>query len=117
MAFTVIGNTIRLAPTAGPVANVANVVTKTNTFRITNASSTIYAYAGVFNTYAEAIAMDHPAVGTDGGGFILAPNESTTVIANFGLQLLKDQANVYCSAITSTGSTAVFFTPVAPGSA
>jgi hypothetical protein len=116
MALTVIGNTKALTPAGGLTANVANVATKTNTFHITNASSTVYAYVGVFPTYAEAIAMDHPSVGTDGGGTILTPNESMTIIGNFGTQLLANQANVYVSAITATGTTSVFFTPVAPGS-
>jgi hypothetical protein len=116
MSFTVVGNTKVLTPAGGTTANVGNVATKTNTFHITNASSTVYAYVGVFPTYAEAIAMDHPTVGTDGGGTILTPNESMTIIGNFGLQTLAGQANVYISAVTATGSTSVFFTPIAPGS-
>ena len=116
MALTVTGSTRVLSPAAGTTANVGNVATQTNTFHVLNASSTVYAYVGVFPTYAEAIAMDHPTVGTDAGGIPLAPNESMTVIGNFGLQTLAGQANVYVSAITAAGSTSVFFTPVAPGS-
>ena len=116
MSLTVAGSTRVLSPAAAATANVGNVATKTNTFHILNASSTVYAYVGVFPTYAEAAAMDHPLVGTDAGGIPLAPNESMTVIGNFGLKTLADQANVYVSAITNTGTTSVFFTPVVPGS-
>lgn len=116
MAITVVGKTAALSPAGGTTANVANVVAKTNTFHITNASSSVYAYVGVFATYAEAIAMDHPSVGTDGGGTIITPNGSNTLIGNFGLQALADQSTVYVAAITASGSTSVFATPVAPGS-
>jgi hypothetical protein len=116
MAITVIGNTKVLTPAGGTAANVGNIATKTNTFHITNASSTVYAYVGIFSDYASAAAMDHPSVGTDGGGTIFAPNESMTLMGNFGASTLATQANVYISAITATGSTSVFFTPVAPGS-
>lgn len=116
MSIVVAGNTRVLQPAAGPTANVGNVATKTTTFHVLNASSTVYAYVGVFSNYADAIAMDHPLVGTDGGGIPLAPNESMTIIGNFGQALMATQANVYVSAITNTGSTSVFFTPVAPGS-
>jgi hypothetical protein len=116
MSLTVTGGTVRLAPAAAATANVGNVVSKTNTFHVLNASSSVYAYVGVFPTYAEAAAMDYPGSGTDLGGLPLAPNESMTVIGNFGLQTLGTQANVYVSAITASGSTAVFFTPVVPGS-
>ena len=116
MSMTAIGNTVKLAPAAGVTANVGNVATKTTTFHVLNASSTVYCYVGVFPTYAAAIAMDYPGVGTDAGGLPLAPNESMTVIGNFGLGALATQANVYVSAITAAGTTAVFFTPLAPGS-
>ena len=117
MAITVIGNTTVLTPSGASTANVANVATKTNTFHVTNASSTVYAYVGIYPDYASAAAMDHPTSGTDGGGTILTPNESMTIIGNFGLQTLGSQANVYLAAITYTGATSVFATPVAPGSA
>jgi len=116
MAITVVGSTKALTPAGGTTANVGNVVTKTTTFHVTNASSTVYAYVGVFPTYAEALAMDHPSVGTDAGGLILAPNESMTIAGNFGPAQLATQANVYVAAITATGSTSVFFTPVDAGS-
>ena len=116
MALTVTGSTRVLSPAAGTTANVGNVATQTNTFHVLNASSTVYAYVGVFPTYAEAIAMDHPTVGVDGGGTIITPNGSETIIGNFGLQTLAGQDNVYVAAITATGSTSVFATPVAPGS-
>jgi hypothetical protein len=106
------GNTVRLAPAAGPTANVANVATSTNTFHFLNASSSVYAYVGVFNTYAQAIAMDHPTVGTDGGGLPLAPNESMTITGNFGIN--PNPGNVFVAAITAVGTTTVFATPVAP---
>lgn len=105
-----IGNTVALTPAGGTTANVANVATRTNTFHITNASSSVYAYVGVFPTYAQAIAMDHPTVGSDGGGVILTPNESMTITGNFGTT--GDTSTVYVAAITATGSTSVFATPL-----
>ena len=114
MSLTIVGNTVALTPAAGTTANVGNVNTRTTTFHVTNASSTVYAYVGIFPTYAEAIAMDHPSVGTDGGGTILTPNESMTISGNFGPALLATQSNVYVAAITATGTTSVFFTPLAP---
>jgi hypothetical protein len=116
MALTVTGLSRVLTPAAGATANVGNVATQTNTFHVANASSTVNVYVGIFPTYAQAIAMDHPSVGTDAGGTILLPNESMTIIGNFGLQTLAGQANVYIAAITAVGTTNVFFTPVAPGS-
>ena len=115
MTVQVAGNTTVLNPNGGASANVANVVTRTNTFNFTNASSTVYAYVGVFPTYAQAAAMDHPTVGTDAGGVIIVPNGSIVVAGNFGLD--ATQANVYVAAITATGTTQVFATPVNPGSA
>ena len=114
MSLIVIGNTVALAPNASNIANVANVTTQSTTFSVTNASATVYAYVGVFSTYAAAAAMDHPSVGTDAGGIILPPNGSLTLQGNFGPGAIV--GNVYCSAITNTGSTTVFFTPVASGS-
>jgi len=116
MSLTVTGGTVRLAPAAAATANVGNVASKTNTFHILNASSSVYAYVGVFSNYADAIAMDYPGAGTDLGGLPLAPNESMTVIGNFGLGTLATQANVYVAAVTASGSSTVFFTPVVPGS-
>ena len=116
MSITVVGNTKVLTPAGGVTANVGNVATKTNTFHVTNASATVYAYVGVFANYANAAAMDHPTVGSDAGGTILTPNESMTISGNFGSALLADQAQVYVAAITATGATTVFFTPVAMGS-
>ena len=114
MSLISVGNTIVLAPAAGATANVANVTTRTTTFHVLNASSSVYAYVGVFNSYTTAIAMDHPLVGSDATGIPLAPNESMTVAGNFGLP--STQSNVFVSAITNTGTTSVFFTPVAAGS-
>jgi hypothetical protein len=116
MSIIVSGNTVKLVPAAGVTANVANVATKTNTFHVLNASSTVYTYVGVFNNYTDAIAMDYPATNTDGGGIPFAPNESMTITGNFGLNTLSTQANVYVAAITAVGTTSVFFTPVSPGS-
>lgn len=116
MAITVVGSTIALTPAGGATANVGNVTTKTNTFHITNASATVYAYVGVFPTYAEAIAMNHPSAGVAGAGTIITPGGHDTITGNFGTQQLADQTNVYVAAITAAGSTSVFFTPVAPGS-
>lgn len=117
MSITVIGDTVKLAPAAAITANVGNVATRTNTFHVLNASTTVYVYVGVFSNYADAAAMNHPNTGGVGGGSPLAPNESMTLIGNFGTSLLATQANVYVSAITYSGTTSAFFTPVAPGSA
>lgn len=116
MSIIAVGNTVRLAPAAAATANVGNVITTTNTFHVLNASSTVYTYVGVFNNYAAAAAMDYPSAAGDAGGIPLAPNESMTVTGNFGTAGLATNANVYVSAITATGTTSVFFTPVAPGS-
>jgi hypothetical protein len=107
-----VGNTIRLAPAGAAVANVANVATGTNTFHFLNASSTVYAYVGVFNNYTAANAMIYPATGVSGGGLPMAPNESMTVIGNFGIN--PNPGNVFIAAITASGTTAVFATPVTP---
>ena len=106
------GKTVALTPAGSTTANVANVATSTNTFHFLNASSTVYAYVGVFKTYAAAAAMDHPTVGTDGAGLPLAPNESMTITGNFGIN--PNPGTVYVAAITATGSTSVFATPIAP---
>ena len=114
MSIVAVGNTVRLAPAAGATANVANVATRSTTFHVLNASATVYTYVGVFNDYNTALAMDYPSVAGDAGGIPLAPNESMTITGNFGQP--STAANVYVSAITATGTTSVFFTPVAPGS-
>lgn len=110
MAIQAIGNTVRLGPAGGTTANVANVATRTNTFHVLNASSTVYTYVGVFDNYAAAIAMDYPTVGTDAGGVPLAPNESMTIQGNYNPAAIV--SNVYISAITATGTTTVMFTPI-----
>jgi hypothetical protein len=60
--------------------------------------------------------MTYPNVGSPAGGTILTPNESMTISGNFGPALLATQGNVYVAAITASGTTSVFFTPVAIGS-
>ena len=110
-AIIAIGNTRVLTPAAGPVANVGNIAARTTTFHVANASSTVNVYVGIFETYAEAIAMDHPSSGTDAGGIILLPNESMTIAGNFGLT--ANSTTVYVAAITNVGTTSVFFTPIA----
>jgi hypothetical protein len=114
MSVIVIGNTTKLAPNASSTANVANVATQTTTFHVCNATSNVYAYVGIFSTYAAAAAMDYPGVGSDAGGMILVPNESMTIEGNFGPAAIV--GNVYCAAITASGTASVFFTPVAIGS-
>ena len=114
MSLVAVGNTTVLTPAAGATANVGNVSTRTTTFHVLNASTTVYAYVGVFDNYTTAIAMDHPLVGADATGIPLAPNESMTITGNFGTS--ANTATVYVSAITNTGTTSVFFTPVAAGS-
>ena len=114
MTMVVVGNTKALTPAGGITANVGNVSTRSTTFHVTNASATVYAYVGIFDNYAAAIAMDHPTVGTDAGGTILVPNESMTLTGNFGTN--ANTSIIYVSAITATGATTVFFTPVAAGS-
>jgi hypothetical protein len=114
MSIVAVGNTVKLAPSAGVAANVGNVSTRTTTFHVLNANASVYCYVGVFSDYATAAAMDYPGVGTDAGGIPLAPNESMTICGNFGQP--STQANIYVAAITATGTTSVFFTPVAAGS-
>jgi len=114
MSLISVGKTVRLNPTGGTTANVANVETRTTTFHVLNANASVYAYVGVFSNYADAIAMDHPTVGADATGIPLAPNESMTIAGNFGLP--STEANVYVAAITATGTTIVYATPVAAGS-
>ena len=114
MSLVSVGNTTVLSPAAGATANVGNVSTRTTTFHVLNANASVYAYVGVFSTYAQAIAMDHPTVGADATGIPLAPNESMTITGNFGTS--ANTATVYVSAITAAGTTSVFFTPVAAGS-
>lgn len=104
--------TVVLSPAAAATANVANVATGTNTFHFLNASASVYTYVGVFNTYAAAAAMDHPTVGADATGIPLAPNESMTIVGNFGIN--PNPGNVFVAAITATGSTSVFATPITP---
>jgi hypothetical protein len=99
-----------LSPAAGPTANVANVATGTNTFHFLNTSTTVFAYVGVFNTYAAAIAMDHPLVGADATGIPLAPSESMNITGNFGIN--PNPGTVYVAAITNAGTTNVFATPI-----
>ena len=104
------GKTVVLSPAGAATANVANVATATNTFHFLNASASVYAYVGVFKTYAEAIAMDHPTAGADATGIPFAPNESMTITGNFGIN--PNPGNVFVAAITATGSTSVFATPI-----
>lgn len=99
-----------LSPAGGTTANVANVATATNTFHFLNASTSVYTYVGVFPTYAEAIAMDHPTAGTEATGIPMSPNESLTLTGNFGIN--PNPGTVYVAAITATGSTSVFATPI-----
>lgn len=105
------GKTV-VIPAGTAAANVANVATGTNTFHILNASSTIYAYVGVFNTFTAANTMDHPSTGVDGFGIPLAPNESMTITGNFGIN--PNPGTVYVSAITASGTTNIFATPITP---
>ena len=107
-----VGKTVVLTPAAAATANVANVATGTNTFHFLNASTTVFAYVGVFNTYAAAAAMDHPLVGADANGIPLAPLESMTIAGNFGIN--PNPGNVFIAAITNVGATSVFATPVTP---
>jgi len=104
------GKTVVLSPAGAATANVANVATATSTFHILNASASAYAYVGVFQTYAEAIAMDHPTVGAGATGIPFAPNESMTITGNFGIN--PNPGTVYVAAITASGTTAVFATPI-----
>lgn len=109
--ITPIGNTVVLNPLGGTTANVANVATRTNTFHVVNLSPTANVYVGIFPTYAQAIAMDHPSIGTDGGGIPLTGGESMLLGGNFGTTSSTD--TVYVAAITAVNGAAVLATPVA----
>jgi hypothetical protein len=115
-AIVVIGPTKVLTPAAGTTANVGNVATRSTTFHVANPSTTVNAYVGIFNNYADAIAMDHPTVGSDAGGLIITPGESMIIEGNFGASSLGPNANVYVAAITATGTASIFFTPVSENS-
>ena len=107
--ITPIAKTVAISATT--TVAVANVAVNTTTFHVANASSSVYAYVGIFKTYAEAAAMDHPSSGTDGFGVLFTPNESMSIQGNFGLP--STQTMVYVAAITATGTTSVFATPIA----
>ena len=105
-----IGNGVAITTTT--TVAVANIATGTNTFRFVNANASVYSYVGVFKTYAEAAAAHHPVAGTPGNLMLVAPNESVNLVGNFGIN--PNPGTVYVSSITATGSTTVFFTPLAP---
>jgi len=107
-AITPVAKTVALSATT--TVAVANVATNTNTFHFLNASSSVYAYVGVFPTYAEAAAMVHPSTGTAGNGIPLSANESMTIRGDFGTT--GSTSTVYIAAITATGTTSVFATPI-----
>lgn len=107
MTFIVKGNAQAIS--TGTVANAVSFITpSTHTFEVTNASSTIYSYVGLFTTNV-ASTFSHPAVGASGQGFIIAPNQTRTISADVGAAY---SGNIWAMAITATGSTTTFFTPV-----
>ena len=97
------------AITTGTTANVVlfqNSVS--NTFDITNASTTVYAYVGVFNSNVQGT-FNHPTAGSANIGLILTPGQTRTVTGNFNQGV---PGNVWVASITNTGSTSVIATPV-----
>lgn len=105
--FVVKGNAQAIS--TGTVANaVVFTNPSTHTFEVTNASTTIYSYVGLFTTNI-ASTFSHPSVGTSGAGFIIPPNTSRTISADVGAAY---SGNVWAVAITATGATTTFFTPV-----
>lgn len=97
------------AVSTGLTANAVVFTTPlTHTFEVTNASSTVYSYVGLFPTNVAATFV-HPTVGTSGQGFIIPPNTSKTISLDAGAAY---SGNVWAVAITATGSTTTFFTPV-----
>jgi hypothetical protein len=106
-SITVVGN--GQAITTGTTANVVlfqNSVS--NTFDITNASTTVYAYVGVFNSNVQT-SFHHPSVGSANIGLVLTPGQTRTVTGNFNQ---GEPGNVWVASITNTGSTTVFATPI-----
>jgi hypothetical protein len=101
-----------IALTTTTTVSVANVACATNTFRFVNANASVYSYVGVFNNYADAAAAHHPVAGTPGNLLVVAPNDSVNVVGNFGIN--PNPGTVYIAAITATGSTTTFATPIAP---
>jgi len=112
LAIVPIGKSVAIS--ASGTVSVANVATGTNTFRFLTANATAYSYVGVFSTYAEAAAMDHPtAGGTTGAGVIMAPNWPDVITGNFGVN--PNPGTVYVAAITAGSSgVTVIATPIAP---
>lgn len=105
-----VGKTVAISTTT--TVAVANVACATNSFRFVNANASVYSYVGVFKDYATAAAATHPSAGTPADLTVVAPNESIVITGNFGVQ--PNPGTVYVAAITATGSTTTFATPVAP---
>lgn len=101
MALIPLANSVSIS--TGPVVSVANVAGNTNTFRFLNANATGYSYVGVFSTYADALAMNHPdTTGVTGYGTPVAPTWSETITGNFGLN--PRPATVYLATISAGSS-------------
>jgi len=100
MAMIPLANSVSIS--AGPVVSVANVAGNTNTFRFLNANATGYSYVGVFSTYADALAMNHPLTSGSGLGVPVAPTFTETITGNFGMN--PRPSTVYLAAITAVSS-------------
>ena len=116
MSLVITGNSISVS--TGPVVAITNVAVKTNTFRFLNANATGYSYVGVFSTYAQALAMNHPdTTGVTGLSIPIAPTLSEIVTGNFGIQTVANASVVYVATISAGSSgQVVIATPLAPGS-
>lgn len=106
-SITVVGNGQYIS--TGTTANVALFQDSvSNTFDITNASTTVYAYVGVFNSNVKST-FHHPELGSANIGLVLTPGQTRTVTGNFNQ---GEPGNVWVVSITATGSTTVIATPI-----
>jgi len=95
--------------TTGTTANVALFQDSiSNTFDITNASTSVYAYVGVFNSNVKGT-FNHPVAGSANIGLVLTPGQTRTVTGNFNS---GEPGNVWVASITASGSTTVIATPI-----
>ena len=107
--YTVVGNSQALS--TGTTANVVQFNNPTTgTFLIQNSSTTVSAYVGLFASNVAAT-FNYPAPGSPAPGVLLQPSQSLALTLNNGPVVLG--GNVWLATITSTGSTAIYATPVA----
>jgi hypothetical protein len=106
-SIIVVGNSQFI--TTGTTANVVLFQNSiSNTFDITNISTTVNAYVGVFNSNVKT-SFNHPTAGSANIGLALSPGQTRTVTGNFNQ---GEPGNVWVATITSSGSTNIVATPI-----